>query len=75
MKRIVATVMLVMVITLGFTGSIGAKNSVVTNPKAHAACVDSEGKWIESKECGPQDNPACGCLFHQIVDYIGDFFS
>jgi|GEM_PF-2220718 len=75
MKKAVSTVMLIMVITLGFTGSIGAKSSVTANPKLHAACIDSEGKWIENKECGSQNVPNCGCLFHQIVDYIGDFFS
>ena len=75
MKKTISTVVLFMIITLGFTGNIGAKSSAVSDPKAHAACIDSNGKWIENKECGSQNAPNCGCLFHQIVDYIGDFFS
>jgi hypothetical protein len=75
MKKIVFTAMLVMIITVGFTGSVGAKSNVIVDPKLHASCIDSDGKWINNKQCGSESAPTCGCLFHQIGDFIKDLFA
>lgn len=60
--------MLLLAMTATFVGVAAA---VVHNPKNDARCIDKDGRFIESKDCDPT---TCGCLFHQIEEYIKGLF-
>lgn len=71
MKKLFATLMLLMCVTAAFAGKAG--DSAINNPgKQQAACHNELGKWDpQNKNCDPN---ACGCLFHQIEDFILGIF-
>ncbi|HKX84636.1 MAG TPA: hypothetical protein VJL58_10490 [Pyrinomonadaceae bacterium] len=68
MRRFFATVLLLLTLSFAFAGPTGA---AIDNPKA-PVCHDKSGKWApQDKSCDPY---ACGCLFHEILDALGDIF-
>ena len=71
MKKAVATIMLLMCVSVPFAGKTGDTSGAIDNPKA-AVCHDKNGKWSpEDKSCDPN---ACGCLFHQIEEFLVGIF-
>jgi hypothetical protein len=68
MKNKLASLMLVFVMTATLATAAGA---AIYNPKTSGQCHDANGKFIPSKECDPD---ACGCLFHEIEEFIKGFF-
>ena len=50
MKKIVLTTMFLLLFTMSFVGSAGARGDVGNNPKQHQACIDESGKWND--KCG-----------------------
>lgn len=61
--------MLLICISVAFASSTGA---AIQNPKIQAQCHDANGKWDpQDKNCDPT---SCGCLFHQIEDFIKGLF-
>ena len=70
MKKLFATFLLLMCFSMAFAGKAGTSDNVVFNPKSQ--CHDSEGKWDpQNKNCDPN---SCGCLFHQIEDFLKGMF-
>lgn len=71
MKKLFATLMLLICVTTAFAGKAG--DSAINNPKQQQVlCHDAAGKWNpQDKNCDPN---ACGCLFHQIEDFILGIF-
>ncbi|MBK7708151.1 MAG: hypothetical protein IPN69_17160 [Acidobacteria bacterium] len=74
MKKLFATLMLLTAVSFAFAGKAGDSDGAIENPKSqYALCHDQNGKWDpQSKSCDPY---ACGCLFHQIEEFIMDIFS
>ena len=69
MKKLLATLLLLMCVSLAFAGKAG--DSAVENPNA-PVCHDKNGKWDpQSKSCEPGN---CGCLFHQIEEFFAELF-
>ncbi len=60
--------MLLLVMTVTFVTAVGA---AINNPKVYGQCHDAQGKLIVSKDCDPNN---CGCLFHEIGEFIMGFF-
>ena len=61
--------MLLICVSVAFAGNTG---DVIQNPKTATQCHDANGKWNpQDKSCDPN---SCGCLFHQIEDFIKEFF-
>lgn len=70
MKKLIATSLLLLSVTIGFAGRAG--DSAVNNPKTQVLCHDADGKWDpQDKRCDPN---SCGCLFHQIEEFIVGIF-
>jgi len=70
MKKLFATLMLLMCVSAVFAGKTG--DSAINNPKQQQLCHNDAGKWTpQDKNCDPN---ACGCLFHQIEDFILGMF-
>lgn len=71
MKKLLATLMLLLFVSTVFAGKVG--DSAIENPnKQYGLCHNEAGKWNpQSKSCDPN---ACGCLFHQIEDFILGIF-
>lgn len=70
MKKLIATLMLLMCFSVTFAGKTGNLDNAINNPKN--PCHDVDGKWNpQNKDCDPY---SCGCLFHQIEDFIKDIF-
>ena len=68
MRKIVATLLLLTVMTLG-VGSV--VHAAVHNPKAEALCPsDKDAFASETKDCVQ----TCGCLFHEIEEFILEIF-
>ena len=71
MKKLFATIMLLMCVSVAFAGNTGDTSGAINNPKA-PVCHDKNGSWNpEDKNCDPC---ACGCLFHEIEHFILDLF-
>lgn len=69
MKKLFAMLLLLVCVSVAFAGSTG---SAIANPKTHALCYDEDGKWNpQDKNCDPH---ACGCLFHEIGEFIKGLF-
>lgn len=49
----------------------GIATAAVYNEKRYSQCHDENGKFIEGKNC---DRNACGCLFHQIEEFVKGVF-
>ena len=60
--------MLLLVMTATLATVAGA---AVFNPKTYGQCHDAQGKLINSKDCA---EPTCGCLFHEIEEFVKGFF-
>ena len=72
MKKIFATLLLLMCVSVAFAGTTGDADNVINNPK-QVVCHDADGKWNPSdKSCDPG---ACGCLFHEIEEFIKSIFA
>ncbi len=71
MRKTIAAMMLALFVTVSFIGVAVASDGAIHNPKNHERCIDSEGKPIDSKDCDPN---ACGCLFHEIGEFIEGLF-
>jgi len=71
MKKLFATFLLLMLVSVPFAGTAGA-NGAIHNPKNDAVCYDKDGRWDpQNKSCDPE---SCGCLFHRIEEFIVDLF-
>lgn len=71
MKKLLATLMLLVCVSVAFAGKTGDSANAIPNQNA-PVCHDKEGKWNpESKSCDPN---ACGCLFHQIEEFVIGLF-
>lgn len=71
MKKLLATLMLLLCVSVAFAGKTGDTSDAINNPK-QMVCHDSNGKWDpQDKNCDPA---SCGCLFHQIEDFFMDIF-
>jgi len=71
MKKLLATFMLLMFVSVAFAGKAGDSADVINNPNA-PVCHDKSGKWNpQDKNCDPE---SCGCLFHQIEEFIVGLF-
>jgi hypothetical protein len=72
MKKLFATFLLLMCVSVAFAGKTGDSDGAVYNPKA-PICHDKNGNWDpQDKRC---DEESCGCLFHQIEEFFVDLFS
>lgn len=71
MKKTMAAMMLALLFTVSLVGVAVAADGAIHNPKNDQACLDKNGKWIDSKDCDPT---SCGCLFHEIGEYIKGLF-
>lgn len=70
MKKLIATMLLLLCVTIGFAGRAG--DSAILNPKSYALCHDDYGKWdAKDKSCDPE---SCGCLYHQIEEFFVELF-
>lgn len=70
MKKFIATLMLLMCVSVAFAGKVGDSGNAVENPKN--LCHDDDGKWNpRDKSCEPGN---CGCLFHQIEEFLKGLF-
>lgn len=61
MKKFAATMLLLLLMTVPFAGSVGA---VIHNPDRHAVSKDKD-----------YDPNACTCLFHAIEHFVKDLFT
>jgi hypothetical protein len=63
MKKLLATLMLLLFVSVVFAGKVGDSDSTINNPKSqYNQCHDANGKWEpQNKNCDPN---ACGCLLH-----------
>ncbi|HLM00326.1 MAG TPA: hypothetical protein VK400_04665 [Pyrinomonadaceae bacterium] len=66
MKKLLATFML-MACVLVFAGTTAAS---IYDPGTNR-CHDADGKFVAGPNCDPN---SCGCLFHEIFDYIKEMF-
>jgi len=73
MKKLLATLMLLMFVSVAFAGKAGDSAGAINNPKSPSTqCHDKSGNWNpQSKDC---DQTSCGCLFHQIEEFIVGLF-
>lgn len=72
MKKLFATLLLLMCVSVAFAGKAGDSAGAINNPKNEAVCHDKNGNWDpQDKSCDPY---ACGCLFHQIEEFIVGMF-
>lgn len=73
MKKLFATLLLLMCVSVVFAGKAGDSDGAVNNPDA-PVCHDKSGKWNPDldKRC---DEPTCGCLFHEIGEFVIGIFS
>jgi hypothetical protein len=69
MKKIVATLALLMFVTAGFAL---VAHGAIYNEKTHRMCYDENGRFNPSdKNCDPN---SCGCFFHQIEEFLKGLF-
>lgn len=62
--------LLLLSVTIGFAGRAG--DSAIHNPKTFSMCHNEYGKWDPTdKSCDPA---SCGCLFHQIEEFLVGLF-
>lgn len=71
MRKIIAAMMLALFVTVSLVGAAIASDGAIHNPKSHERCFDSKGTPIDSKDCDPN---SCGCLFHEIGEFITGLF-
>jgi hypothetical protein len=72
MKKIIATAVLLMFVSIAFAGKAGYPDNVINSDKRYALCHDERGKFNpQSKDCDPN---SCGCLFHQIEEFLLEIF-
>ncbi|MBS1797651.1 MAG: hypothetical protein JSS81_27765 [Acidobacteria bacterium] len=72
MKKLFATFLLLMCVTVAFAGKVDDSAGLINNQKQYSLCHDETGKWNpQDKNCDPN---SCGCLFHQIEHFIIDLF-
>lgn len=70
MRKLFATFMLLMFVSVAFVGTASSADEVVYNPNP-PVCHDKDGKWDpQDKSC----EQTCGCFFHQIEEFIVDLF-
>lgn len=67
MKKILVTMMLLISVSVVFAGF----DNAIHSKKYNEMCIDAEGKPVDAKQCDPT---RCGCLYHVIVDFVGDMF-
>jgi hypothetical protein len=71
MKKFLATLMLLMCVSMALAGTVGGSDGVIDNPNS-PVCHDKNGRWSpQSKDCDPA---SCGCLFHEIEEFIKGLF-
>lgn len=71
MKKLFATFMLLMFVSVASPGTVSDGNAIES--QTVNVCHDANGNWkpqVGSK-CDPN---ACGCLFHMIEDFIVGIF-
>ncbi|QQS39958.1 MAG: hypothetical protein IPM63_11325 [Acidobacteriota bacterium] len=72
MKKLFATLLLLVFVSVGFPATSGKSAGAVYNPKEAPICHDAAGKWNpQNKNCDPN---SCGCLFHQIEEFLKGLF-
>ena len=72
MKKLFATLMLLMCVSLAFAGKSGDVNGAIDGGGKQSVCHDKNGNWSpQDKNC---DLSSCGCLFHEIEHFILDLF-
>ena len=69
MRKLVATLVLLTFVSISAL-PIHA-DGVIGNPKMYEQCHDKEGKFIEGPGCDPNN---CGCLFHDLAEFIKRLF-
>lgn len=69
MKKLLATFILMMCVFV-FAGQAGTPDGGIYDPTGNR-CHDSKGKFIPGPNCDPE---SCGCLFHEIAEYIKGLF-
>jgi len=67
MKKLATKVTLFFCLAFGLAGIV---NAGIYNPQTNR-CHDSQGKFVAGPNCDPF---ACGCLFHEIEDFIIKLF-
>lgn len=74
MKKMLATLMLLMCVSVAFAGKTGGDStSGAIDGGGKNLCHDNKGKWNpQSKDCDPD---SCGCLFHEIEEFIAGLFA
>lgn len=74
MKKLFATILLLMCFSFAFAGKSGSSNDVVASK---SRCVDSNGKVnpkiTKNTNCN-RPPTSCGCLFHEIEEFIKNIF-
>lgn len=66
MKKLLATVFLLLSVSIVYAG---APREAVPSTMV---CHDKKGNWApQDKNCDPN---SCGCLFHQIWDFVTEAF-
>lgn len=74
MKKLFATILLLMCVSFAFAGKVGDGDTdgAIYNTKRYELCHDANGKWSpQDKSCDPD---SCGCLFHMIEEFIAGWF-
>jgi len=69
MKKLLATFVLVICVFV-FAGQAGTTDNSIYDPGTNR-CHDSKGRFIPGENCDPN---SCGCLFHEVYDYIKSLF-
>ena len=71
MKKLIATLMLLMCFSVTFAGKTGTTESAIPTHKKNV-CYDEAGKWNPTdKTC---NRNACDCLWHEIKDFAISIF-
>lgn len=68
MKKIVATLMLLMLFAIP---AVPATDDGRFDSKKWALCHNEDGKFIEGPDCDPN---SCGCLWHEIETFFKELF-
>jgi len=69
MRKLSRTLALLMLLAVGV---VGVAHAGIFDPKRHSMCYTEDGKYEpQSKDCDPN---SCGCLLHEIGEYILTIF-
>ncbi|MBX3291661.1 MAG: hypothetical protein KF881_02080 [Acidobacteria bacterium] len=68
-RKRLRVLLLLMIVSVG---AVGIVQAAINDPKRHAMCYDKDGKYDpQVRDCDPN---SCGCLFHQLEEFIKGLF-